>query len=83
MGSDNFTIQHGVSNMPECMTKCCEDTKCDIAYYVEDKCYTVKCSSKDACKPIPVSDKPKNKIPLISAMIMKPKDTPDFMTGML
>lgn len=82
MGADNFTVQQDASDMPGCMAKCCEDKKCDIAYYVDSKCYAVKCTTKDACKPIAVGDKPKNKIPLISAMVMKPKDEPDVVAGM-
>jgi len=83
MGSNNFTIQQDAHDMPACMAKCCESKKCDIAYFMDDKCYAVQCTTKQACTPIPVGDRPKNKIPLLSAMFMKPKDEPDVVAGMM
>ncbi|XP_048590388.1 uncharacterized protein LOC116617788 isoform X2 [Nematostella vectensis] len=79
MGKKNFTIIHDVEDMGECMTKCCHDNKCDIAYYVDSTCYAVTCSTKAACRP--VSGKGRGKVPLLSAMLMKPKEPEDDVIG--
>lgn len=75
---NNFTIVKDVETMGKCMEKCCDSKKCDIAYMVEKKCYSVSCSSKDFC--IPVSVKASKKTPLISAMLIKaePKEEIDL-----
>lgn len=75
---NNFTIVKDVDTMGKCMEKCCDSKKCDIAYMVENKCYSVSCSSKDFC--IAVSVKASKKTPLISAMLIKaePKEEIDL-----
>ena len=57
--------------MADCMRKCCGNTDCDIAYFLEKKCYQVACSTKEACRPLAV--KASKDSPLMSAMIMRPK----------
>jgi hypothetical protein len=81
ISKNNFTLQQDASDMPKCMARCCEIKKCDIAYYVDNKCYSVTCTTKEACKPVSVKGKPKHKIPLISAMVTKPKEEEDDVTG--
>ena len=61
--------------MADCMRKCCDSTKCDVAYFMEKKCYQVSCSNKDACRPLSI--KPSKTAPLMSAMMMKAEPVKD------
>ena len=66
---ENFTLLHDADTMAKCMKKCCDSSICDVAYMLNKKCYSVSCSSKEACHTVSV--KPSEKTPLISAMIMR------------
>lgn len=79
--SNNYTLQQDATDMARCMARCCQSKNCDVAYYVDNKCYSVTCTNKGACIPVDVKGKPKSKIPLISAMLTKPKEEEDEVTG--
>ena len=55
--------------MHDCMSTCCDDTKCDLAYMVQNKCYKVTCYDKEMCRTVPAKQSPGT--PTMSFMIRK------------
>ena len=42
--------RHGtVANEKECLVKCCEDTKCNVAFLLKTHCYSIACHDADDC----------------------------------
>lgn len=39
-----------VDTFEECKTRCCQDSKCHIAFRIEGDCYGVHCYTKESCK---------------------------------
>ena len=54
MSSGDVTQYKDIKHMNGCLQKCCTTDKCDLAYLIDNTCYTVKCFSKDLCKVRPV-----------------------------
>ena len=49
INSGEFTDRGSVLNMEDCITQCCGDDNCNLAFVIKDTCFTVKCKSYDAC----------------------------------
>lgn len=58
----NYTLVGGINagtfadngkteNMDICMQFCCKRESCDLAFMIEDDCYSVACNSNGACEP--------------------------------
>ena len=60
----NFTDLGQQSNMEECIGQCCKQTRCDVAFMLDNECYGVTCKSKQLCgtKPAKNIEKYKPKI---------------------
>lgn len=54
MSSGDVTQYKDINHMTDCLEKCCATVKCDLAYLIDNTCYTVNCFSKDLCKVKPV-----------------------------
>lgn len=50
--SGNAVNQGRVHQLEECISKCCQESNCTLAYLIEDNCYSVSCHSEAACRPI-------------------------------
>lgn len=46
-----FTDNGKADSMEMCMQFCCKKSRCDLAFMIEDDCYSVACSAKDKCEP--------------------------------
>ena len=53
LDAGKFTEHGQKENIGECMSHCCVDKNCDLAFMINKDCYTVNCTSKDLCKAIP------------------------------
>eukprot|EP00794_Sanderia_malayensis_P012056 gene12056-13299_t len=42
-----------VKNMEDCVSRCCDDKKCSLAFMLSNACYSVTCKNKDLCSTIP------------------------------
>ncbi len=51
--SGDFKEVPHVKNMQECVTHCCDDSKCSLAFMLSSTCYSVTCKNKDLCRTIP------------------------------
>ena len=49
INSGEFTDRGSVLNMEDCITQCCGDDNCNLAFVIKDTCFTVKCKDYDAC----------------------------------
>lgn len=45
-----FTDHGEVSDFESCVTYCCKDTSCNVAYMVDRTCYSVKCYTSKSCE---------------------------------
>ena len=53
INAGNFTDHGFVDEFPSCIEKCCRSPNCDIAFMVEQNCYSVKCAeNKKRCLPV-------------------------------
>ena len=50
IGAGNFTDLGHVSNMDDCISRCCGDSACELAFKIEDDCYGVTCYSERSCR---------------------------------
>ncbi|XP_002170533.1 uncharacterized protein LOC100199026 [Hydra vulgaris] len=46
-----------ISTMKRCIKQCCNMNGCDVAYFSNNACYSVKCRSLEACAPKSVVEK--------------------------
>lgn len=44
-----FTRQDNVTNMKQCISRCCRLSKCNVAFMVSKICYAVECFSNEKC----------------------------------
>ena len=51
INAGTFTDNGKTSNMDICMQFCCKRDSCDLAFMIEDDCYSVACNSNGACEP--------------------------------
>lgn len=51
INAGTFTDNGKTSNMDICMQFCCKRESCDLAFMIEDDCYSVACNSNGACEP--------------------------------
>ncbi|CAH0563661.1 unnamed protein product [Brassicogethes aeneus] len=64
--------QTEITNLKECVLKCCLKDKCNVAFMSEDKCYHISCYTNEMCAPIP-SQKP-NSVDRFTMVLVKPTD---------
>ena len=50
IGAGNFTDLGHVSDMSDCVSRCCSDSACELAFRIEDDCYGVTCYSEHSCR---------------------------------
>eukprot|EP00794_Sanderia_malayensis_P011221 gene11221-12400_t len=50
IGAGNFTDLGHVSHMDDCVSRCCSDSSCELAFKIEDDCYGVTCYSEKSCR---------------------------------
>ena len=51
MLSGSITLQKGASGVNECIEKCCDAKKCHVALMLGGLCYSMECTSREACRP--------------------------------
>ena len=51
INAGTFTDNGKTTNMDLCMQSCCKRESCDLAFMIEDDCYSVACNSNGACEP--------------------------------
>ena len=51
INAGTFTDNGKSSNMDICMQFCCKQESCDLAFMIEEDCYSVACNSNGACEP--------------------------------
>ena len=51
INAGTFSDNGKTSNMDICMQFCCKRDSCDLAFMIEDDCYSVSCNSNGACEP--------------------------------
>ena len=51
INAGTFTDNGKTSNMDICMQFCCKRQACDLAFMIEDDCYSVACNSNGVCEP--------------------------------
>lgn len=51
INAGTFTDNGKASNMDICMQFCCKRDTCDLAFMIEDDCYSVACNRNGACEP--------------------------------
>lgn len=56
MGAGEVAQFPHVSDLQLCIEKCCESSKCHLAYVIHDACYTVSCFSRDLCRTRPIEN---------------------------
>ena len=50
--SGYFRDQGRVENMGECIRKCCDSDRCDVAFMLKERCYLVTCYTKKGCQTV-------------------------------
>ena len=50
IGAGNFTDLGHVTDMDDCISRCCGNSMCELAFRIEDDCYGVTCYSEHACR---------------------------------
>ncbi|XP_065055660.1 uncharacterized protein LOC135684164 isoform X2 [Rhopilema esculentum] len=50
IGAGNFTDLGHITDMDDCISRCCSDSKCELAFRIEDDCYGVTCYSEHSCR---------------------------------
>ena len=48
--SGNFTSHGTVDTFDECLSHCCQDEGCDVAFMVKQTCFALKCASDKLCQ---------------------------------
>ncbi|XP_078381846.1 uncharacterized protein LOC144664603 isoform X2 [Oculina patagonica] len=56
MGAGEVAQFPHVSDLQLCIEKCCLNSKCHLAYVIQDVCYTVNCFSRDLCRTRPIEN---------------------------
>ncbi|XP_066025157.1 uncharacterized protein [Pocillopora verrucosa] len=51
INAGTFSDNGKTTNMDICMQFCCKRDTCDLAFMIEDDCYSVSCNSNGACEP--------------------------------
>lgn len=46
-----FYSNGNTETMNACMKYCCEQKDCDLAFRIDQGCYTVRCKDKEQCRP--------------------------------
>ena len=49
----NFTRMVELTNMNECVRRCCSERSCDVAILLRDTCFALQCSSPELCSARP------------------------------
>ena len=60
-----FHTALGADNMGDCVLKCCDLKKCNIALFYRKFCYLVECFNKTACDTVPVDSDKTDHAPII------------------
>ena len=55
-----FKANSSVNTMKQCIAQCCRMKGCDIAFFSNKACYSVKCKSLDSCAPTKNEDQTKD-----------------------
>ena len=50
IGAGNFTDLGHVSDMNDCVSRCCSVSTCELAFRIEDDCYGITCYSENSCR---------------------------------
>lgn len=50
IGAGNFTDLGHVADMNDCVSRCCANSACELAFRIEDDCYGVTCHSERSCR---------------------------------
>lgn len=50
VGAGVFTKRGKVTSMVQCSRFCCDDESCDLAYLLENVCYSLRCHSEELCQ---------------------------------
>ena len=45
-----------VESVEDCIEKCCGEKTCEVAFLVDNKCYSVECYGDELCQTLPVED---------------------------
>ena len=56
INSGNFTDMGHVATFDQCKQKCCQDSRCNIAFKIQDDCYGVACHSRESCRTRPAKN---------------------------
>lgn len=59
-----------IVTMKRCLQQCCQMKGCDVAFFSNGACYSVKCTSLDTCAPTMNSDK---RMMVAISYVAKPK----------
>ena len=51
INAGTFSDNGKTTNMDICMQYCCKRDACDLAFMIEDDCYSVACNNNGACEP--------------------------------
>ena len=52
LNSGKFTDRGDMDDINQCVRLCCMLKACDLAFMLENKCFTVQCKSKALCEPV-------------------------------
>lgn len=67
-----YTEVDGVTALKSCVLKCCVDSKCNVAFMMDTKCYHVACASNELCVPTPSENvKPADRVAMV---LVQPTD---------
>lgn len=44
------------ANWYECVAKCCEFSRCNVAYWLSSACFHIECTSDELCRPVDLND---------------------------
>jgi len=56
INSGNFTDMGHAATFDECKQKCCHDSRCNIAFKIQEDCYGVQCFSRESCRTRPAKN---------------------------
>ncbi|XP_044758358.1 uncharacterized protein LOC123316378 [Coccinella septempunctata] len=71
----------GITDVENCITKCCENSTCNAALMLNDKCYTVDCDSNEKC--IPILHHNENFRDNVTMILVKPEEKNENWSNIL
>ena len=72
LDAGSFTLHGDVKSLNKCTQYCCDDNHCDIAFMVDNACYSVQCKDEESCRPVRTLSKSKISIAFVSRTSRKP-----------